>query len=146
MKVLAAGASGQFAHRIVPALTARGVAVRAIIHNPAKADVDRRYGATEISHADLVDQTSLWRAMEGVDGVFLITPAFHPDATQMALNMVHAAIASGVTKVVYNGVYHPSLSLINHARTRPIEEARYRSDLDFTILDPAMYKQGPATT
>ena len=146
MKVLAAGASGQFAHRIVPALTARGVDVRAMIHTPAKADVARRYGATEISHADLVDKTSLRRAMEGVDGVFLITPAFHPDATQMGLNMVRAAIASDVTKVVYNGVYHPSLSLINHAGTRPIEEALYRSDLDFTILEPAMYMQGLANT
>jgi hypothetical protein len=32
---------------------------------------------------------------------------------------------------VFSGVYHPSLSLVNHASMRPIEEALYR------ILDRA---------
>jgi uncharacterized protein YbjT (DUF2867 family) len=74
--------------------------------------------------------------------VFLITPAFAPDATAMGLNLVAAAQAAGVGKVVYNGVYHPSLGLVNHASTRPVEAALYASDLDFTILQPAMYLQG----
>jgi uncharacterized protein YbjT (DUF2867 family) len=113
-----------------------------MVHDPSKADIARRHGATETSHADLTDRASLQGALDGVDGAFLITPAFHPDATQMGLNMVHAAVAAGVGKLVYNGVYHPSLSLINHAGTRPIEEALYHSDLDFTILQPAMYMQG----
>ena len=52
------------------------------------------------------------------------------------------AVATGVGKIVYNGVYHPSLSLVNHATTRPIEAALYESDLDFTVLQPAMYLQG----
>jgi hypothetical protein len=50
--------------------------------------------------------------------VFLITPAFAPDATEMGLNLVGAAQAAGVRKIVYNGVYHPSLGLANHASTR----------------------------
>ncbi|HUK69534.1 MAG TPA: hypothetical protein VLW50_12415 [Streptosporangiaceae bacterium] len=40
-------------------------------------------------------------------------------------------------------MYHPSLSLVNHASMRPVEEALYRSDLQFTILQPAMFMQGP---
>jgi uncharacterized protein YbjT (DUF2867 family) len=39
-------------------------------------------------------------------------------------------------------VYHPSLSLVNHASTRPVEEAVYRSGLEFTVLQPAMFMQG----
>ena len=39
-------------------------------------------------------------------------------------------------------MYHPSLSLVNHASTRPVEEALYRSDLEFTVLQPAMFMQG----
>jgi uncharacterized protein YbjT (DUF2867 family) len=31
---------------------------------------------------------------------------------------------------------------VNHASTRPVEEAVYRSDLEFTILQPAMFMQG----
>lgn len=55
---------------------------------------------------------------------------------------VRASIDVGVRKFVYSGVYHPSLSLVNHASTRPIEEALYTSELAFTALQPAMFLQG----
>jgi uncharacterized protein YbjT (DUF2867 family) len=71
-----------------------------------------------------------------MDGVFLINPAFHPEATLITLNVV-AAADTDIEKLVY----HPSLSLANHAGTRPVEEALYNSDLDFTVLQPAMYVQ-----
>ena len=56
--------------------------------------------------------------------------------------MIAAAQAAGVRRVVLSGVYHPSLSLVNHADIRPIEEALYNSDLEFTVLQPAMFMQG----
>jgi uncharacterized protein YbjT (DUF2867 family) len=146
MKVLATGATGQYAHHVVTALVARGVDVRGVVHDPAKADEARRAGATETVEVDLTDNSGIAEALHGVDGVFLITPAFHPDATTMALNVVNAAADARVGKLVYNGVYHPSLSLPNHAGTRPIEEALYASDLDFTILQPAMYVQALKAT
>jgi uncharacterized protein YbjT (DUF2867 family) len=68
-------------------------------------------------------------------------PAPDPGAIPVGLNLVGAAQAAGVRKIVYNGVYHPSLGLANHASTRPIEAALYASGLDFTILQPAMYMQ-----
>lgn len=142
MKVLATGATGHFASLIVPALAQHGIKVRAMIHDPAKAERARRHGVTETVEADLADRASLDAALDGVDGAFLITPAFHPDAVKLGLNFVEAAVAAGVGKVVYNGVYHPSLDLVNHATTRPVEAALYASDLDFTVLQPAMYMQG----
>ncbi len=60
-----------------------------------------------------------------IDGAFLIRSAFHPQATQFGLNLIDAAVKAGVSKIVYNGVYHPSLSLVNDASTRPVEEALY---------------------
>jgi uncharacterized protein YbjT (DUF2867 family) len=144
MKVLATGATGDYAGLVVPALVEHGIEVRAIVHDPAKADIARAHGASETVHADLADPASLDRALDGVDGVFLITPAFHPQAAQLGLNMVRAAQAAAVSKIVYNGVYHPSLGLVNHATTRPVEEALYASGLDFTILQPAMYVQALA--
>lgn len=60
----------------------------------------------------------------------------------MGLNLVEAAQAAGVRKIVYNGVYHPSLPLENHASTRLVEAGLYASAMDFTILQPAMYLQG----
>ncbi|MBV8787011.1 MAG: NmrA family NAD(P)-binding protein [Mycobacterium sp.] len=141
MKVLATGATGQYAHHVVTALVAQGVDVRGVVHDQAKADEARRAGATETIEVDLADTDGIADALHGVDGVFLITPAFHPEATTMGLNVVNAAADASIGKLVYNGVYHPSLSLPNHAGTRPIEEALYASDLDFTILQPAMYVQ-----
>jgi uncharacterized protein YbjT (DUF2867 family) len=144
MKVLATGATGTYAGLVVPALVEHGIEVRAVVHDPAKAHIPRGHGAGEVVQADLADPVSLQRALEGVDGVFLITPAFHPQAAQLGLNMVRAAEAAGVRKLVYNGVYHPSLGLVNHASTRPVEEALYASELDFTVLQPAMYVQALA--
>ena len=146
MKVLATGATGQYAHHVVTALTVQGIEVRGGVHDPTKADEARRAGATETVELDLTDTDGFAKALHGVDGVFLITPAFHPDATAMALNVVAATVDAGVDKLVYNGVYHPSLSLPNHAGTRPVEEALYASDLDFTILQPAMYVQALEAT
>lgn len=141
MKVLATGATGQYAHHVVTALVAHGIDVRGVAHDPAKADDARSAGASHTVQVDLADTDEVAQALDDMDGVFLITPAFHPDATSMALNVVGAAADAGVEKLVYNGVYHPSLSLPNHAGTRPVEEALYASDLDFTVLQPAMYAQ-----
>lgn len=142
MKVLAAGATGYFAHHVVPALAARGVEVRALVHDPGKADRALRGGATETVIADLRDPGSLDGALDGVDGFYLILPAFAPDTVDLGTAAVAAAAARGVRRVVYSGVYHPSLSLVNHADTRPVEEALYHSGLEFTVLQPAMYLQG----
>ncbi len=144
MKVLATGATGTYAGLVVPALVSRGIEVRALVHDPAKADIPRAAAAREIVLGDLGDRTSLDAAMAGMDGVFLITPAFAPDATRLALNAVEAAVRAGVRKVVYSGVYHPSLSLVNHAGTRAVEEALYRSELAFVVVQPAMFMQGLA--
>ena len=59
----------------------------------------------------------------------------------MGVDFVRAATEAGIGKVVYSGVDHPSLSLPNHAGTRPIEEALCHSELDYTIVQPAMFMQ-----
>lgn len=142
MKVLATGATGRFAGLVVPALARAGLQVRAAVHDPAKAGIVGERGAHETVQLDLRDPAGLAVALSGVDGAFLITPAFAPDATQLGLNFIEAAQRAGVRKVVYSGVYHPSLPLENHEGTRPIEAALYASGLDFTILQPAMFLQG----
>jgi uncharacterized protein YbjT (DUF2867 family) len=142
MRVLAIGATGQFAGLVVPALAARGVQVRALVHDPAKQDRVREAGADQAVAGDLRDPASLRAALDGVDGVFLVIPAYAPDTAALGTGVVATAQAAGVRRVVFSGVYHPSLSLVNHASTRPVEEALYRSDLEFTVLQPAMFMQG----
>jgi uncharacterized protein YbjT (DUF2867 family) len=144
MRVLAIGATGQFAGLVVPALVAKDVKVRALVHDPAKQDKVRGAGADEIAVGDLRDPAAVRAALDGVDGVFLIIPAFAADTVELGTGVVAAAEAAGVRRVVFSGVYHPSLSLVNHAATRPIEEALYHSDLEYTVLQPAMFMQGLA--
>jgi uncharacterized protein YbjT (DUF2867 family) len=144
VRVLAVGATGQFAGLVVPALVARGVQVRALVHDPAKAERVRALGAQESVRGDLRDRASIMAALDGVDGVFHVIPAFAPDSTDLGVGMVEAAAAAGIRRFVFSGVYHPSLSLVNHAALRPVEEALYRSAMEFTVLQPAMFLQGLA--
>jgi uncharacterized protein YbjT (DUF2867 family) len=116
--------------------------VRALVHDPAKQDRVRDAGADQAAVGDLRDPVSLRAALDGVDGLFLIIPAFAPDSTALGTGVVAAAQAAGVRRLVFSGVYHPSLSLVNHASMRPVEESVYRSGLEFTILQPAMFMQG----
>ena len=63
----------------------------------------------------------------------------------MGLNMVEAARRAGVRRVVFSSVIHPILSsLDNHAAKAPVEEALVASDLEYTILHPALLYQNYA--
>lgn len=84
---------------------------------------------------------SLRAAAEGMDGVFHIGPAFAADEAEMGIAMVDAARAAGVRRFCLSSVYHPSLSLDNHAAKRPVEEAVYDSGMEFTVLQPAIFMQ-----
>jgi uncharacterized protein YbjT (DUF2867 family) len=140
MKVLMIGATGRFAGLVVPELKKKGVVVRALVQDANKAAIAKTKGADETVLGNLEDQESLLKATKGMDGVFHIIPAFQ-DEIKMGLAMVKAAKTAGVKKFVFSSVYHTSLSLVNHADKRPAEEAIYKSGMDYTILQPAMYMQ-----
>jgi len=140
MKVLTIGATGEFAGLVVPQLKKKGVTVYALVRDAGKAADALARGADETVLGNLEDEQSLREAAKGMDGVFHIIPAFH-DEVKLGLAMVNAAKSAGVRKFVFSGVYHPSLSLSNHAGKRPAEEALYKSGMDYTILQPAMYMQ-----
>lgn len=141
MKVLAVGATGEFAGLVVPELKKKGVTVYALIHSADKAGAAKANGADEVIIGDLNDTESLNKAATGMEGIFHISPGFMPDEDKIGVAMVNAAIAAGVRKFVFSGVYHPSLPLVNHAKKRPVEEALYYSDLEFTVLQPSSFMQ-----
>jgi uncharacterized protein YbjT (DUF2867 family) len=141
MKVLTIGAAGKYAGLIVPELKKRGVTVRALVRDESEIAAARERGADETATGDLRDSASLRAAAKGVDGVFHLNPAFAPDEAEMGVAMVEAAKAENVRKFVFSSVFHPSLSMINHAAKRPVEEALYESGMEFTLLQPAMFMQ-----
>jgi uncharacterized protein YbjT (DUF2867 family) len=140
MKVLMIGATGKFAGLVVPELKKKGATVYALVQDNNKAILAKKNGADETVIGDLEDEKNLLQAANNMDGVFHIIPAFQ-DEIKIGLAMVNAAKEAGVKKFVFSSVYHPSLSLVNHADKRPAEEALYKSGMDYTILQPAMYMQ-----
>ena len=142
MKILMVGASGKYAHHVLPALKARGAKVKALIAGENKREEAMAKGADETAVGDLNDEQSLRTAAEGVDGVFHLNPVFAPNEAELGIAMVNAAVASGVKKFTFSGVIHPSISKMrNHSGKRPVEEALFESGLTFTVLQPTMFMQ-----
>jgi len=136
------GATGKYAGLVLPELKKRGAVVRALVRNQDGARLASELGADETAIGDLEDAGTLSAAVAGTDGVFHINPAFAPREADLGLAMVKAAEDAGVTKFVFSGVIHPSLSkLSNHAAKVPVEEAIYESGMIFTILQPTMFMQ-----
>ncbi|HYZ66982.1 MAG TPA: NmrA family NAD(P)-binding protein [Mycobacterium sp.] len=145
MRILMVGATGANAGLVLPQLIKRGVVVRALARNDQRAAAARANGAAETAIGDLTDPSSLPAALEDVDGVFHIGPAFAEGEAEMGVAIVNAANAAGARKFVFSGVIHPSISaMANHAAKLAVEEALYTSDLDFTVLQPAMFMQNLA--
>lgn len=140
--ILAFGASGKFAGMVVPALTARGVTVRGFAKDEAAAAKAYVNGANDVAIGDLNDRASIDHALEGIDGVFYIAPAFLPHEVAAGQGVVAACVAAGVKRLVFSSVIHPVLSgLSNHKDKAPVEEALLDSGMEYSILHPALYFQ-----
>lgn len=140
--VLVVGAAGKFARLVIPELLRRNSVVRGLVRNTERGEVARAWGATQIAIGDLRNSDSLNRAVEGVDGIFHIGPAFASDEAAMGIALVEAATRAGVHKFVFSSVIQPTNTrLKNHASKIPVEEALYSSNLNYTILHPANFMQ-----
>jgi uncharacterized protein YbjT (DUF2867 family) len=64
-KILTIGASGKFAGSVVPAIAARGVAVRGLIREGNDRAAVLRRGAAEVVVGDLTDRESGRQALAG---------------------------------------------------------------------------------
>jgi len=143
--VLVVGAAGRFGGLVVTELSARGAGVRALVRSVEQAALARRRGATQVAIGDLRHPDSLAEAMDGVDGVFHLGPAFSSDEAELGLRMIDLARLGGVRKFVFSGVNRPTNGLANHTSKQPVEQALYASGLSFTILQPATLYQNIAT-
>ena len=143
--VLAVGAAGKFAGYVVPALVARGATVRGLVHEAKAVASVRDEGAVDAVVGDLRDQRAVAAALEGVESVFYVAPAFLPNEAQVGADFVAAAVKAGVRRFVFSSVIHPVLSaLSNHAAKAPVEEAILDSGLEYTFLHPALFFQNYA--
>lgn len=142
MRIVMVGAPGRYGQLVLDELLRRKVWVRALVLSPQRAVAARDRGAHEAVVADLTRPNTLGPAVADMDGVFHLGPGLHPQEADMGISLVTAARAARVTKFVFSGVIHPSISaLSNHAAKLPVEDALYGSGMDFTVLQPARFMQ-----
>ena len=102
-KVLVTGATGNVGAHVVRELRARGLGVRAMARDPAKAAT--RLGDVEVAVGDFSDPAALRRALAGVDRVFL-TSADGPDKVAHEAAVIDAAAAAWVQRIVKLSTIH----------------------------------------
>jgi uncharacterized protein YbjT (DUF2867 family) len=143
--ILAVGAAGKFAGLVIPELVKRGATVRGLVKDEKQVDDVRRRGAAEVAVGDLGNRSSVRAALEGVDGVFYIAPAFLPNEVDVGKGVVEAARQAGVQRFVFSSVIHPILSALeNHAAKAPVEEAILTSGMEYSFLHPTVFFQNYA--
>ena len=145
LNVLVTGATGKQGGQLVRELLARGHSVRALTRkpeSPAAAALAAR-GVT-IAAGDFEDQGSLERAARGVDAVFaMATPVEGGEKaeTREGINIVRAAVAAGVSHLVYSSVAGADRATgIPHFDSKfEVEKEIRRSGVPFTIVAPVFF-------
>jgi uncharacterized protein YbjT (DUF2867 family) len=148
--ILVTGATGQNGSELVRRLSARGVPVRALVRNVAKAAGLASLPHVEIVEGDMLRPETLIEALRGVDRAMLISSA-DPAMLEVQSNFIEAARKAGVRHVVKLSGIMPELdSPFRFARMHgEIEQRLEASGMAFTHLRAgefmqAYFRQAPA--
>ena len=142
MTILITGATGTIGSEALRALSRRGgTGVTALVHDPKKAHQVSAHGASPLA-GSFEDRTALDAAMSGIDTVVLITPA-SPFAEEQALNVIAAAKASDVKKIVrVSAIKADPNGPTNNTRAHGTTEIELaQSGLDYVCLRPNLFMQ-----
>ncbi len=143
MTMLVLGATGTIGRHVVDQLVQRGVDVRALARNPAKADFP---AGVDVVQGDLLDPDSLRRAFTGVSAFFLLN-AVTPDEFTQALIALNVAREAGVERVVYLSVIHSDryVNVPHFAGKFGVERMLEQMGFAATILRPAYFMNNELT-
>ena len=138
--ILVTAAHGNQGKLLIPRLVTAGVALRACVRSDESARALRAAGVTDLVVGDMSNPDVLAQAMDGVEKVYYIGPALHPQEREMGFAAIDAARAAGVQHFVFSSVLHAIITdLVQHEIKRDLEEYLISSGLEFTILQPANY-------
>lgn len=141
MRLLVTGANGVTGHAVIRHLVARGVKVAGLVSGEASEASIAALGAEPVI-ADLRDNNALREAMSGVDRVYHICPAGAPDEVEIGACAIAAAQASDIALFGYHSVIAPHLEeMPSHWAKMKVQMALMRSNLPFSVVQPAAYMQ-----
>jgi len=138
--ILITGATGQHGREILRLLSARGIAARALVRDPAKAGTIAALPQVEVVHGDMARPDTLAKALRGVERAILISSAT-PDMLEVQSNFIDSARSASVRHVVKLSGIVPGLdSPFRFARMHgEIEKRLESSGMAFTHLRPGEF-------
>jgi uncharacterized protein YbjT (DUF2867 family) len=139
--LLVTGATGTTGTEVVRGLRQRDVAVRALVHDEAKAGAVRELGAEPVV-GEMGDPKTFEPALEGVERAYLVAPVSPMQAEYEQL-FVETAKAAGVQHVVKLSLIGASLqSPLRFGKTHAVvEQALRESGMGWTFLRPNGFMQ-----
>jgi uncharacterized protein YbjT (DUF2867 family) len=143
MTILVTGATGNVGRHVVEQLIQRGADVRALVRDPAKANLP---ADVTVVQGDLFEVDSVRDALSGVSTLFLLNAVSADEFTQ-ALIALNLAREAGIERIVYLSVIHSDLYVnvphfaVKFAVERMIEQMGFHA----TILRPAYFMQNDIT-
>jgi uncharacterized protein YbjT (DUF2867 family) len=137
MPILVTGATGTVGRQVVQQLVKRGANVRALVRDPAKANLP---AGVEVVKGDLLDVDSLRSAYSGISTLFLLN-AVVPDEFTQAFVAINVAREAGIERIVYLSVLHGELyaNVPHFAGKFAVERMIEQMGLNATILRPAYF-------
>lgn len=140
MTIAVTGATGQLGRLVIARLkeTVPASGIVALVRSPAKAaDL-----GVEAREADYGNPDALARALAGVDTLLLISSNEIGQRAAQHRNVVNAATAAGVGRIVYTSLLHADRSPLSLAEEHRATEADIRaSGIPFTILRNGWYTE-----
>lgn len=126
MKILVTGATGNVGRNVVRQLVERGVEVRALTRDPARAGLP---DGVEVVRGDLAVPETLEPALEGIDRLHLFP------VPETAREVVSLAKRCGVRRIVDLSAAAVTIGLY----TSPVEQAVEESGLEWTHVRPSEF-------
>ena len=143
MTILVTGATGSVGRQVVEQLVKRGADVRALVRDPAKANLP---ADVTVVQGDLLDVDALRRAFSGVSTLFLLNAVVSDEFTQ-ALVALNLAREAGIARVVYLSVVHSDryVNVPHFAGKFGVERMIEDMGFNATILRPAYFMNNDLT-
>lgn len=138
--ILVTGATGTVGSAVARALLAAGAPVRLATSTAAKAAAAKAEGRDAVA-LDFAKPETLAPALAGAEAVFLLGATL-PDQAALETNVVNAAKAAGVKRLVKLSVIHADREAYGFARVhRAVERAIEASGIPHTFLRPNGFMQ-----
>ena len=138
-RIAVTGVTGEIGRRVAHRLAGQERPLRLLARDPARAP---QLPGSELRVADYADGEAMRAALLGVDTLLLVSAAEHPDRVGLHQTAVDAAVAAGVSRIVYTSFLNASAeATFTFARDHWHTEQYLRAcGVDYTFLRNSLYQ------